>query len=153
MCDINTETKLKTQIIYKVVKVYGTEKNPKYRGYFSEFPIKLGRINRGAALIHTNRNYKDTYGYHLTHYNVNIIGRCSGFEDLEAAKKLYKEFIWPGGDEVAILKIKIAAAAKMPIMRGTGCGVCDTKIIETAAVFAGPVIESFEVVPPRVPLK
>ena len=142
MCDISKITKLKSKIIYKVVRSIGTEKKPAYLGYFSYFPVKIGRINLRAAKSVSYTQY-DGRGS----FNDNIIGRCSGFEDLEIAKLLYEKSVWPG-TELAILKIKISAAADMPIMRGTGKRICDAAAFDAAAVFAGPVIESIKIVPP-----
>lgn len=133
MCNLKQKTDLKTVTIYKVVSI---NKKGEFCSVFAGTPIKLGKVRSQRSYHHSQLyNYAHWYKPTSSLYNKRMVGKCSGFHDLEVARILSR----CASLKRHILKIKL----------GGEIWVGDSKNIsgdvpESAKIYAGTQILEYE---------
>ena len=149
MCDVSKKTGLKEITVYKAVIKYMDN----YYSYFAGKLIKVGKVTpltEEEALFMryegcpSARSYVDTEinrehaAEGMNTFNLNIVGKVSGFMNIRHARKLAGGRQW-----TSTVVLKIVLSGK--IMKGTAANI--THIIPGGAiVYAGSVVKSFELV-------
>lgn len=142
MCDINKETKYKTRIVYKVC--YKIDN--KYYSYFAGMLIKEGKVETRTQSPHKYLSLTipeiRVIDYHQVEslFNKNLVGRTSGFANLNIAQILRLRL--QHGDlkpRVVLLKMKIGGS----IFKGSTKNI-SISIPSDSVTYAGSEILSFE---------
>lgn len=150
MCDISIPTELKSKTVYKVVYLLD---NGDLISPFAHATITEGRME----------NLPDAYKRSDNYYNLNMVGRVSGFENPHDAVKLMHCMY---DSEIAsskyvlvrspkkILAVELESTPDMPIMEGTVMHVA-SEVDENPKnkTFAGPLVRSIRMLPDEEILK
>lgn len=146
MCDIRTLTTHKTKTVYKVV----FKKEGKYITPLTYMVITIGKVAK-MKFIKRFMPFSDYFYVKLVpvsysaitlpsspYYNFHMTGKTSGFSSLKIAR-IYKNTFYER-DLMVILKIKLGGS----IYSGTGRNTMDSKLADSAIVYAGSEILSIE---------
>ena len=156
MCDVKNVTDLQTVTGYKVAIKY----KDNYYSPLAGMRLSIGRIptyfipdeiedaDGAKAKFKKYKEYQDYL------YQKEIVGRMTLFSDLSPAVILHRYatqgscvFLFEGMSAV-ILKVVTEAAPDAPIMSGTGAKLVRWEPeLESAVVYAAPVIVSMEEIP------
>jgi hypothetical protein len=133
MCDISIKTKLRTKTVYKVV----FKERGKYYGLFSGMLIRPGIVPTKKRKVHQNLLVIDDYKK-SSFYNKLMIGRISGFQHKNVAKKLFND----NKNEVyniCVLRVVLSGS----IYKGTGANI-SSAVSPYETTFAGSEIFDFK---------
>jgi hypothetical protein len=131
MCNIQFKTSLSSIDLYKVVFKF----DELFVGCFSGEVVKPDMTQTIATIYQPNRQ----------NYNADMIGRCVGYESLNAAKRLRDGFTLHNND-ANIIKIRVKACDGWPIMRGIEQELKDGSVYLNK-IYAGSKVEILEVLP------
>jgi hypothetical protein len=127
MCDIRQITQHKQVTVYKaVMKSLTSDKECYYSPFAGTDLLLLGRAPES----------RHNFGHH---HNNNMVGRVSGFKNIEPAFALLKECSRAN----VVLRMVLEATERVPIMQGTSARIA-SGIDWGFVTYAGPVVVSME---------